>query len=60
MKPHIFLTSLEDNHTYCSALSSEVCDDSCPDQPTHLTSDEALYDTFPFNVDLFETHPIQD
>jgi hypothetical protein len=58
--PHLFLTIQEDNHTSRSALSSEVCDDSYPDQPTHLTSDEALYDTFPFNDDLFETHPTQD
>jgi hypothetical protein len=60
MNHHLFLNSQEDNHTPSTALSVEVCDDSYPDQPTHLTSDKYLFDVFPFNEDLFDIYPTQD
>jgi hypothetical protein len=59
--PSLFMMSLqEDNHASHSAIFIEDCKDYCPDMPTNPTSDNALFDAFPFNDDLFEIYPTQD
>ena len=57
----LFMTSLqEDNHASRSAIFIEDSKDYCPDMPTNPTSDNGLFDSFPFNDDLFEIYPTQD
>jgi hypothetical protein len=50
----------EDNHASRSVISIGDCKDYCLDMPTNPTSDNALFDAFPFNDDLFEIYPTQD